>query len=99
MALANLPESARPRPGDDTSPRYVVRADAAGATCHPWLCEGLPGAGSGLQLQLRDHRYRILHMAARLTRGGRVVRLRLDRTWTWAKQLALAFTRLRAVFA
>lgn len=44
-------------------------------------------------------RYRILHMAARITRAGRVVSLRLDETWAWAKQLALAFTRLRAAFA
>ncbi len=32
MALANLPEHARPRPGDPASPSYVARADAAGAT-------------------------------------------------------------------
>ncbi len=44
-------------------------------------------------------RYRILHMAARITRSARVTRLRLDRTWTWAKQLALGFERLRAAFA
>ena len=44
-------------------------------------------------------RYRILHMAARLTRSGRVLHLRLDRTWAWAKQLALGFSRLRVAFA
>jgi len=44
-------------------------------------------------------RYCVLHMAARIARGGRVVRLRLDRTWAWSKQLALGFTRLRAAFA
>jgi hypothetical protein len=49
--------------------------------------------------EIATFRYRILHMAARLTRGGRVVRLRLDRTWAWAKQLALGFARLRAAFA
>ena len=32
MAIANLPEHARPRPGDVESPSYVARADAAGAT-------------------------------------------------------------------
>jgi hypothetical protein len=31
-ALANLPEAARPRPGDPAGPRLVVRSDAAGAT-------------------------------------------------------------------
>ena len=44
-------------------------------------------------------RYRILHMAARITRGGRTVTLRLDKTWAWAKTLALGFDRLRAAFA
>ena len=49
--------------------------------------------------EIANFRYRILHMAARLTRSGRVTRLRLDRTWSWAKQLALGFARLRAAFA
>jgi hypothetical protein len=49
--------------------------------------------------EIANFRYRILHMAARTTRSGRVVYLRLDRTWSWAKQLALAFDRLRAAFA
>jgi hypothetical protein len=38
-------------------------------------------------------RYRLLHVAARLARGGRRLRLRLDRHWPWATQLATAFTR------
>ena len=38
-------------------------------------------------------RYRLLHVAARLTRGGRRLRLRLDTNWPWAAQLAAAFTR------
>jgi hypothetical protein len=42
-------------------------------------------------------RYRLLHVAARLVRGGRRLRLRLDRTWPWAKQLAAAFTRCAAL--
>jgi hypothetical protein len=32
-------------------------------------------------------------MAARITRSGRVVRLRLDRSWFWAKALAIGFDR------
>jgi hypothetical protein len=38
-------------------------------------------------------RYRLLHVAARLVRGGRRLRLRLDTTWPWATQLAAAFHR------
>ena len=49
--------------------------------------------------EIANFRYRILHMAARVTRSARVTHLRLDRTWNWAKQLALAFARLRAAFA
>ena len=32
MALAQLPEHARPRPGDPSSPRVLARSDSAGAT-------------------------------------------------------------------
>jgi len=49
--------------------------------------------------EIANFRYRILHMAARLTRSARITYLRLDRTWSWAKQLALGFARLRAAFA
>jgi hypothetical protein len=49
--------------------------------------------------EIANFRYQILHTAARITRSGRVVYLRLDRTWNWAKQLALGFSRLRAAFA
>jgi hypothetical protein len=49
--------------------------------------------------EIANFRYRILHMAARVTRSARVTYLRLDRSWSWAKQLALGFARLRAAFA
>ena len=39
-------------------------------------------------------RYRLLHVAARLTRGQRRLWLRIQRSWPWARQLADAFTRL-----
>ena len=42
-------------------------------------------------------RYRLLHVAARLVRGGRQFRLRLDRHWPWAQQLAAAFARCAAL--
>lgn len=42
-------------------------------------------------------RYRLLHVAARLARGGRRLRLRLDANWPWAPQLAAAFTRCAAL--
>lgn len=42
-------------------------------------------------------RYRLLHVAARLTRSARRNRLRIDRTWPWADDLVAAFARLRAL--
>jgi len=48
--------------------------------------------------EIDTFRYRILHTAARLIRSGRRTNLRLDRTWAWARTLALGFNRLRAAF-
>ena len=42
-------------------------------------------------------RYRLLHVAARITHGGRRIRLRIAETWPWATQIATAFTRLAAL--
>jgi hypothetical protein len=42
-------------------------------------------------------RYRLLHTAARITRGGRRIHLRLAAHWPWARQLAAAFARLAAL--
>ncbi|MFI5771020.1 transposase [Streptomyces sp. NPDC051658] len=42
-------------------------------------------------------RYRILHVAARLTHGGRRLRLRICSAWPWKHELATAFHRLAAL--
>ncbi len=42
-------------------------------------------------------RYRILHTAARLTRGQRRRWLRIPATWPWAQQIAVAYTRIAAI--
>ena len=42
-------------------------------------------------------RYRLLHVAARLTRTARRLHLRIDKTWRWADHLVAAFTRLQAL--
>ncbi|MFG2525318.1 IS1380 family transposase [Streptomyces sp. NPDC048527] len=42
-------------------------------------------------------RYRLLHVAARLTRGGRRLHLRISATWPWRHELAAAFHRLAAL--
>jgi hypothetical protein len=48
--------------------------------------------------EIAAFRYRVLHVAARITRGARQVRLRIDKTWRWAVQIAEGFHRLRTAF-
>jgi hypothetical protein len=42
-------------------------------------------------------RYRLLHVAARITRGQRRLFVRIDAAWPWREQLAAAFARLHAL--
>jgi hypothetical protein len=42
-------------------------------------------------------RYRLLHVAARITRSARHTRLRIAATWPWANAVADAFTNLAAM--
>ncbi|MGW5673328.1 IS1380 family transposase [Micromonospora sp. NPDC003776] len=42
-------------------------------------------------------RYRLLHTAARLTRGQRRRQLRIPSTWPWADQITAAFRRIAAI--
>ncbi|MFF4830190.1 IS1380 family transposase, partial [Streptomyces sp. NPDC001312] len=42
-------------------------------------------------------RYRLLHAAARITRGGRRLHLRISATWPWRNELTSAFVRLAAL--
>jgi hypothetical protein len=42
-------------------------------------------------------RYRLLHVAARITRSARQTRLRIAEGWPWAADLVAAFTRLAAL--
>ncbi len=48
--------------------------------------------------EIAAFRYRVLHVAARITRGARQVRLRIDANWRWAAQIAAGFHRLRTAF-
>ena len=43
-------------------------------------------------------RYRVLHVAAHITRGARQLRLRIDATLRWASAIATTWQRLRAAF-
>jgi hypothetical protein len=48
--------------------------------------------------EIAAFRYRVLHVAARLTHGARRLNLRIDKTWRWAVHIAEGFHRLRAAF-
>jgi hypothetical protein len=48
--------------------------------------------------EIGTFRYRVLHVAARITRGARQVRLRIDATWRWATPISQAWQRLREAF-
>ena len=62
------------------------------------LAQTLLLADTGLaRAEPKTLRYRLLHVAARLTRGQRRLWLRIDRHWPWAVDLAAAFARLAAL--
>ncbi|MGE5285627.1 MAG: IS1380 family transposase [Micromonosporaceae bacterium] len=48
--------------------------------------------------EIAAFRYRVLHVAARLTRTARQLHLRIDHAWRWAAAIADGFHRLRAAF-
>ena len=48
--------------------------------------------------EIDTFRYRVLHVAARITRGARQIRLRIDSTWWWAAAISQSWHRLRAAF-
>jgi hypothetical protein len=48
--------------------------------------------------EVHAFRYRVLHVAARISRSARQNRLRIDKTWRWAAEIAAGFDRLRAAF-
>jgi hypothetical protein len=48
--------------------------------------------------EIAAFRYRVLHVAAHITRAARQARLRIDTTWRWAQAIATAWPRVRAAF-
>jgi len=50
------------------------------------------------RVEITTFRYRVLHVAARITRGARHLRLRIDATWRWAAAIAAAWHRVRTAF-
>ncbi|HEX5402741.1 MAG TPA: transposase, partial [Pseudonocardiaceae bacterium] len=48
--------------------------------------------------EIATFRNLVLHVAGRITRGGRQVRLRIDRTWAYAEDIARGWRAIRAAF-
>lgn len=48
--------------------------------------------------EIAAFRYRVLHVAARITRAARQEHLRIDRTWRWATAIATGWGRIRTAF-
>ena len=66
----------------------VTWARLIGFTSHPALARA----------EIATFRYRVLHVAARITRSARRLRLRIDATWRWAAQIATAWQTIRTAF-
>jgi hypothetical protein len=59
--------------------------------------QGLLLDGELARCEPKRLRYRLLHVAGRLTRSGRRLRLHLPADWPWAGALVTAFRRVRAL--
>lgn len=62
-----------------------------------WHPSSVEGQRALAKTEPKTPGYRLRHVAARLTRGGRRLRLRIDQHWSWATHLASAFTRCAAL--
>jgi hypothetical protein len=66
------------------------------ATLLAWL-RLLALDGHLVRAEPKTVRYRILHAAARLTRGGRQRRLNIQASWPWAADIVTAWERISAL--
>jgi hypothetical protein len=73
-----------------------LTASLIAATLLAWL-QHLALDGDLARAEPKTLRYRILHAAARLTRGGRRRRLRIPATWPWAPAIAVAWHQIAAL--
>jgi hypothetical protein len=48
--------------------------------------------------EIATFRNHVLHVAARITKGARNIRVRIDQTWHWATEIAQAWLAIRAAF-
>jgi hypothetical protein len=72
-----------------TASDLVAWTKLIGFTDHPTLAK----------CEIATFRHRVLHVAARVARGARQIRLRIDATWRWATAISQAWQQLREAFA
>ena len=70
--------------------REAKAAGLANLPCHDF--------DANARVEINAFRYRVLHVAARITRSARQLRPRIDTTWRWAAAIATAWQRIRAAF-
>jgi hypothetical protein len=73
-----------------------LMATTVAADLRAWLCLLALGSEEA-KATPKTLRYRILHVPARLVRGGRRRRLKIPATWPWADAIVRAFTRIQAL--
>ncbi len=73
-----------------------LAASLIAATLLAWL-RLLALDGDLARAEPKSLRYRVLHAAARLARGGRRRRLRIAATWPWARAIAAAWAMITAL--
>lgn len=73
-----------------------LAASLIAATLLAWL-KLIALDGALARAEPKALRYRVLHAAARLVRGGRRRQLKIAATWPWASQIAAAWTRIAAL--
>jgi Transposase DDE domain group 1 len=76
--------------------RAWLTAALTAATLLAWL-RLLALDGSLARAEPKTLRYRILHAAARLTRGGHQRRLNIQASWPWAADIVTAWNRISAL--
>jgi Transposase DDE domain group 1 len=74
-----------------------LAASLTAATLLAWL-RHLALDGDLAKAEPKTVRYRILHTAARLVRGGRRRRLKIPATWPWADAITIAWYRFTALW-
>ena len=93
---SNRPGWAASRPGSSPSTPVWLQLALTAADLIAWT-QTILLHGVLAKVEIKQLRYQLLHTAARIVRGQRKVRIKIDTSWPWAGELAAAFTRLAEI--